>query len=295
MAQAWQTGFTLREGSMTGWIEKAGLVRKLAAWACAGMLAWAAPTLAKDGPIKVDVELVFTVDVSYSMDPEEQRLQRDGYVQAITSPEFLKALEAGAYGKIAVAYVQWASAFDQDMLVPWTLIDGPASARAFAEKLTEAPYRRARRTSISGAIDFAMKSFENNGFSGVRRVIDVSGDGTNNDGRPVERARDDAINEGVTINGLPLLIRPSNWGYVDIANLDEYYEDCVIGGPGAFVIPIKDREHFIKATKTKLIMEIAYPLPAIGDGTPSTMPAQQREPRVSCMVGENMWRDRWGR
>jgi hypothetical protein len=229
------------------------------------------------------------------MDPEEQRLQRDGYVQAITSPEFLKALEAGAYGKIAVAYVQWASAFDQDVLVPWTLIDGPAAARAFAEKLTEAPYRRARRTSISGAIDFSMKAFVNNGFDGVRRVIDVSGDGTNNDGRPVEQAREDALREGVTINGLPLLIRPSNWGYVDIANLDEYYEDCVIGGVGAFVIPIKDREHFVRATKTKLIMEIAYPLPPIGDGKPAIVPTQQREPRVSCMVGENMWRDRWGR
>ncbi len=281
---------------MTGWKAKAGLGGILGVMALAACL-WATTpaAVAKDGPVKVDVELVFAVDVSYSMDPEEQRLQRDGYVQAITSPEFLKALEAGAYGKIAVAYVQWASSFDQDVLVPWTLIDGPASARAFAEKLTEAPYRRARRTSISGAIDFSMKTFENNGFDGVRRVIDVSGDGTNNDGRPVEQARNDAIRAGVTINGLPLLIRPSNWGYVDIANLDEYYEDCVIGGVGAFMIPIKDRENFVRATKTKLIMEIAYPLPPIGDDKPATIPAQQREPRVSCMVGENMWRDRWGR
>jgi hypothetical protein len=267
----------------------------LAGWAVAFLLMVLVPSsFAKDGPVAVDVELVFAVDVSYSMDPEEQRLQRDGYVQALTSPEFLQALKSGAHGKIAVAYMQWASAFDQDVTVNWTVIDGPASARAFADKLAEAPYRRARRTSISGAIDSAMKMFENNGYNGMRRVIDVSGDGTNNDGRPVTLARDDAVQQGVTINGLPLLIRPSSWGYVDIANLDEYYEDCVIGGTGAFMIPIKDREHFVRATKTKLIMEIAE-LPRIEDGTRAIVPAQEREPRVSCTVGENMWRDRWGR
>ncbi len=259
---------------------------------CAALLS--GPIHAKDGPVKVDVELVLAVDVSYSMDPEEQRLQRDGYIQAITSQEFLKALQGGAYGKISVVYLQWASAYDQDILVSWTLIDGPASAKAFADKLAEAPYRRARRTSISGAIDASMKTFENNGYSGVRRVIAVSGDGTNNDGRPVTIARDDALREGVTINGLPLLIRPSNWGNVDIANLDEYYEDCVIGGAGAFMIPIKDRDNFIRATRTKLVMEIAD-LPVIEEGAAVIIPTQQREPRVSCMVGENMWRDRWGR
>ncbi len=250
---------------------------------------------AKDGPVTVDVELVLAVDVSYSMDPEEQRLQRDGYIQAITSPDFLKALQAGSYGKIAIAYMQWASAYDQDVLIPWTLIDGPASAKAFAEKLMEAPYRRARRTSISGAIDAAMKTFDKNGYNGVRRVIDVSGDGTNNDGRPVTIARDDAVREGVTINGLPLLIRPSSYSYGDIANLDEYYEDCVIGGTGAFMIPIKDRENFVRATKTKLIMEIAETTPVIDENASLILRTQQREPRVSCTVGENMWRDRWGR
>lgn len=286
---------------MRGWIDMAvrrrllGLTTLLAIAFGVAQFGIVQSAFSKDGPIKVDVELVLAVDVSYSMDPEEQRLQRDGYVQALTSPEFLKAVAAGAYGKIAIVYIQWASAFDQDILVPWTLMDGSASARAFADRLAEAPYRRARRTSLSGAIDFSMKAFENNGFHGVRRVIDISGDGTNNDGRPVTEARDDAVRQGVTINGLPLLIRPSNWGFVDIANLDEYFEDCVIGGVGAFVIPIKDREHFVRATKTKLIMEIAYPLPPIGDGAPLIVPVQQRQPRVSCMVGENLWRDRWGR
>ena len=262
---------------------------------CMSGLVSTAPAFAKGGAHKVDVELVLAVDISFSMDPEEQRLQRDGYVQAITSPEFLKALQAGSYGRIAVVYIQWASAFDQDVTVPWMVIDGAASAQAFAEKLTSAPYRRARRTSISGAIDSSMKMFENNGFEGIRRVIDVSGDGTNNDGRPVTLARDDATREGVTINGLPLLIRPSNWGYVDIANLDEYYEDCVIGGAGAFMIPIRDREHFVRATKTKLIMEIAGLTPYKHDGGAPFVRTEMREPRVSCTVGENMWRDRWNR
>ncbi len=270
--------------------------RRLALLACSLAIILGPSVLsAKDGPVTVDVELVLAVDVSYSMDPEEQRLQRDGYIQAITSPDFLKALQAGSYGKIAVAYMQWASAFDQDVLIPWTQIDGPASAKAFAEKLMEAPYRRARRTSISGAIDAAMKTFDKNGYNGVRRVIDVSGDGTNNDGRSVTLARDDAIREGVTINGLPLLIRPSSYGYGDIANLDEYYEDCVIGGMGAFMIPIKDRENFVRATKTKLIMEIAEITPPIDESASLILRTQQREPRVSCTVGENMWRDRWGR
>ena len=250
---------------------------------------------AKDGPVEVDVELVLAVDISYSMDPEEQRLQREGYAQALVSPGFIAAVRSGAYGKIVIAYLQWASQTDQDVLLPWTVIDGPESARMAAEKLSEAPYRRAQRTSISGAIDSAMALFEGNGFHGMRRVIDVSGDGANNSGRPVTIARDDAVRQGVTINGLPLLLRPSPWGFRDIANLDQYYEDCVIGGIGAFSIPIRDRKQFSEATRTKLILEIALApvLPPWKDEPIVTL-AQKREPRVNCMIGELLWRDRWG-
>lgn len=253
------------------------------------------PAWSKGGPVDVDVELVLAVDVSYSMDPEEQRLQREGYIRAITSPDFMKAIASGAYGKIAISYMQWASVADQDVLLPWTVIDGPESARAAADRLSEAPYRRARRTSVSGAIDRAMRMFENNGFNGMRRVIDVSGDGTNNSGRPVGEARDEAVRQGVTINGLPLLLRPSSWGFNDIANLDEYYEDCVIGGVGAFSIPIRDRDQFIEATRTKLVQEIAS-VPRIRIDVPKSelIPAQRRAPRVDCMVGESLWRERWG-
>lgn len=249
---------------------------------------------AKDGPVQVDVELVLAVDISYSMDPEEQRLQREGYIQAINSAPFLNAVKSGAYGRIAITYLQWASQQDQDTLLPWTMIDGPESARKIAEALSSAPYRRAQRTSISGAIDTAVKLFENNGYHGVRRVIDVSGDGTNNNGRPVTEARDDAVRQGITINGLPLLLRPSNWGFNDISNLDEYYEDCVIGGLGAFSIPIKDRAQFESATRTKLVLEIALAPQTPQAHTPLIHLAQQRQPRVNCLVGESLWRNRWG-
>ena len=268
---------------------------KLSALVLAGAVLLGLPAQAKDGATAVDVELVLAVDVSYSMDPEEQRIQRDGYVQALTSPQFLNALKSGTHQRIAVIYVQWASALDQDVLVPWTMIDSATAAQAFADKLTEAPYRRAQRALMSGAIDFAAQQFTNNGFNGERQVIDVSGDGTNNNGRPVTQARDAALQQGIVINGLPLLIRPSNYGYFnDIANLDEYYEDCVIGGPGAFSIPIKDRANFIEATRTKLVMEIASILPQPLFKNSAVIPAQAREPRVNCLVGESMWRNRWG-
>jgi hypothetical protein len=220
------------------------------------VLAPLASAQARNGPAEVDVELVFAVDISYSMDTEEQKLQREGYVQALRSEQFLNALKSGATGRIAVAYMQWASEYDQDVLAEWTLIDGPESASAFADKLARAPYRRAQRTSISGAIDAAARLFEDNGFNSMRQVIDVSGDGPNNSGRPVAAARDEAVARGVTINGLPLVgIRP----YVspaDIQELDIYYEDCVIGGFDAFMVPVRDTRSFVEATRTKLVREI---------------------------------------
>jgi len=269
-------------------------VSGLAICLAAAALIAPAPAFAKDGPTPVDVELVLAVDISYSMDPEEQRLQREGYIQAIKSTPFLNAIKSGAYGRIAVTYLQWASQQDQDILLPWTVIDGPETARQVAETLGGAPYRRAQRTSISPAIDTALKLFEGNGFHGVRRVIDVSGDGTNNNGRPVTEARDDAVRQGVTINGLPLLLRPSSWGFNDISNLDEYYEDCVIGGVGAFSIPIKERAQFESATRTKLVLEIASAPEQMKSQQSLVQLAQQRQSRVNCLVGESLWRNRWG-
>jgi hypothetical protein len=239
--------------------------------------------------LPVDVELVIAVDVSYSMDPEEQALQREGYILALTSKEFLQALREGANGKIAVTYFEWAGQFDQKILMPWRLIDGPEAADAVAAEIARAPYRRASRTSIAGALRFAKPLFDDSGFKGLRRVIDVSGDGTNNAGPLVVPMRDDVLAAGITINGLPIMLKRPYVGSLDIEDLDVYYEDCVIGGPGAFVIPIREREKFIEATRTKLVLEIA----GRQLQTP-VVPVSSQAPRISCTIGEKMWQERWG-
>ena len=250
-----------------------------------------APRLADRSPaaIPVDVELVLAVDVSYSMDPEEQALQREGYIAGITSRDFMQALRSGQHGKVAVTYFEWAGPYDQKIVVPWRLIDGPEAADAFANEIARAPYRRASRTSISGALNFAKPLFDGSGYRGSRRVIDVSGDGANNSGPFVTIVRDDVLAAGITINGLPIMLKRPNAFTMDIDNLDIYYEDCVIGGPGAFVIPIREREQFKEATRTKLVLEIAGPVPQRG-----LVPVQARAPRISCTIGEQMWRERWG-
>jgi hypothetical protein len=237
----------------------------------------------------VDIELVLAVDVSYSMDPDEQALQREGYATALTSPEFLDALRSGIHGKIAITYFEWAGVSDQKVLMPWRVIDGAASAAAVAAEISQAPYRRAYRTSISGALIFAPLLFDQNRNRGIRRVIDVSGDGANNQGPPVVPTRDEVLAKGITINGLPIMLKRPQPGSVDIENLDVYYEDCVIGGPGAFVVPIREREKFKEATRTKLVLEVA------GRGTePRVVPVANEVPRVSCTIGERLWQQRWG-
>jgi Protein of unknown function (DUF1194) len=240
--------------------------------------------------IPVDVELAIAVDVSYSMDPDEQKLQREGYVQALTSREFLHALHEGAHGKIAVTYFEWAGQFDQKIIMPWRLIDGPEAADAVAAEIASAPYRRASRTSISGGLLFGSKLFDTSGYRGTRRVIDVSGDGANNAGELIVPVRDGVLAQGITINGLPIMLKRPNPNTMDIEDLDIYYEDCVIGGPGAFVVPIHNTEQFIDATRTKLILEVAGHQPA-----PRVVPASADKPRISCTIGEQLWQNRWGR
>jgi hypothetical protein len=255
---------------------------------------WAAPGRPQfadkhPGARPVDVELVLAVDVSYSMDPDEQALQREGYATALTSKEFMQALREGANGKIAVTYVEWAGQYDQRVVVPWRLIEGPESADAVAAEIAAAPYRRASRTSISGGLRFARGLFENSGYRGVRRVIDVSGDGANNSGPLVAPMRDEVIAQGITINGLPIMLKRANPGTMDIKNLDVYYEDCVVGGPGAFVVPIRERAKFVEATRTKLVLEVAGRQPQA-----RVVPVSAQAPRVSCTIGETMWQERWG-
>ena len=152
----------------------------------------APPLAAKDAAASVDVELILAVDVSYSMDMDELAIQREGYAQAIVSKEFLQALKSLPNGKIAVTYFEWAASSDQKIIIPWRLIDGPETADAVASEIMKTPIRRASRTSISGAINFAMPLFDENPYRGLRRVIDISGDGPNNNGAPVTGARDAA-------------------------------------------------------------------------------------------------------
>jgi len=248
----------------------------LAGWT--GGFAPHAPLFAdnRPGSVVVDAELVIAVDVSNSMDPEEQALQREGYILGLTSREFLNALRSGINGKIAVTYFEWA--YDQRIVMPWRLIDGPETAEAVTREIAAAPYRRAPRTSIYGALQFAQPLFDTSGYHGLRRIIDVSGDGTNNYGPRVTLMRDQVVEAGITINGLPIMLKRPYGSGTDIANLDVYYEDCVIGGPGAFVIAIHEREQFKEATRTKLVLEIAGATPK-----PRAIPVQAtRPPRVYC-------------
>jgi hypothetical protein len=240
-------------------------------------------------PVDVDMELVLAVDVSYSMDPDEQALQREGYIVGLTSPEFLGALKQGAHGRIAITYVEWAGIADQKVVVPWRVIDGSETAKGFTDEIAAAPYRRAYRTSISGALLFASPLFEANQHHGSRRVVDVSGDGVNNQGPPVTVIRDELLAKNVTVNGLPIMLKRPLAASMDIENLDVYYEDCVIGGPGAFVVPIKEREKFKEATRTKLVLEVAGRTPPA-----RVMAVNSEAPRVSCLIGERMWQYRWG-
>jgi hypothetical protein len=244
----------------------------------------------KDAAATVDVELILAVDVSYSMDMDELAIQREGYAQAIISKEFLQALKAGPNGKIAVTYFEWAASSDQKIIIPWRMIDGPETADAVANEIMKTPIRRASRTSISGAIYFAMPLFDENPYHGLRRVIDISGDGPNNNGAPVTGARAAALEKGITINGLPIMVKEPSYSTMDIDNLDWYYEDCVIGGPGSFVVSIKDRDKFKEAIRAKLLLEVAGKTP---EHRP--VPVADKEPRVSCMIGEKIWQDRWGR
>jgi Protein of unknown function (DUF1194) len=249
----------------------------------------AAESADKQAP-SVDIELILAVDVSYSMDMDELAVQREGYAQAIVSKEFLQALKSLPNGKIAVTYFEWAASNDQKIIIPWRMIDGPETADAVADEIMKTPIRRASRTSISGAINFAMPLFDENPYRGLRRVIDISGDGPNNNGVPVTGARDAALAKGIVINGLPIMVKEPSYSTMDIDNLDFYYEDCVIGGPGSFVVAIKDREKFKEAIRAKLLLEVAGRTPER-----PMVPVAEKEPRVSCLIGEKIWQDRWGR
>jgi len=236
---------------------------------------------------QVDLELVLAVDISLSMDLEEQRLQRDGYIAAFRDPDIQRTIQSGGKGRIAVTYMEWAGPSSQTVVVPWMLVDSPAAAEAFAAQLERTQISRARMTSISAALEFSGKLLKENAFKGERQVIDVSGDGPNNSGKPVTPIRDALLAEGVIINGLPILLHEgATSGMFELSNLDAYYEQCVIGGQGAFVIPIRAKSEFSTAIRRKLMLEISGVALS-----PRIVPAQaRRADGIDCMIGEQQWR-----
>lgn len=244
-----------------------------------------APLLAQAGG-EVDVELVLAVDTSRSMDYDEVRVQREGYVAALRHKEFIDTVKAGLMGRIAISYFEWAGDVVPGSVIEWTVIETGEDALAFADRLEARAIDTQRRTSISAAIAQGATMLVSNAFHGTRQVIDVSGDGPNNFGNPVEPARNRAVEAGIVINGLALMLRPSGAP----GGLDKYYGDCVIGGPGSFVLPVHDLNDFSTAVRRKLVLEISgvTPEPTVrriaGEGSPS-----------DCLVGEKQWQDLFDR
>ncbi len=232
--------------------------------------------------VAVDLALVLAVDVSNSVDRSETALQRAGYVEALRHPDIWAAIGSGPLRRIALTYVEWAGPAEQRVVVPWRLVDGPEAAGAFADALADRPilFARGTGTSISAAIAYSVALFPESGFEATRQVIDLSGDGPNNRGGPVAAARDAGIAQGVTINGLPLMLRPSR----SYEAVDLYYRDCVIGGPGAFVLPVFDDRQLGQSIRRKLVLEIAARPPAGG------LINTQGEAATDCLIGERLRR-----
>ena len=208
----------------------------------------------------VDLELVLAVDISGSIDYAEALLQRQGYLKALVDPRVVRVITSGERRRIAITYMEWAGAHYQNVVAGWTVVRDAASARAFAEAVAGNPVTTERWTSISSAIEFALRLFETNPHRGTRRVIDISGDGKNNNGGILEPARARALKAGVVINGLPIMNdRPNPWGMPPPRDLDKYYFDRVIGGPGSFIVVARGFESFGDAVKAKLAQEIAGP------------------------------------
>lgn len=240
---------------------------------------------------QVDVELVLAVDVSLSMGQEELAIQRDGYAAALTDERVLQAIADGVHGRIAVSYFEWAGTTTHRIVVPWTIIATKEDAERVARQLSALPPASARRTSISSALEFGADMFAESPFQGMKRVIDVSGDGPNNQGPPVDLTRDAVLKQGIIINGLPLMTNGGMASAYDVASLDLYYNDCVIGGPGSFMIPVNDWVQFPEAVRRKLVLELAGYDPEAKTGKLPVIYAQARTP-YDCLVGEKLWRDR---
>lgn len=291
---------------------------RLLACLCALLAIAALPVRAQE-KVEIDLALAMAIDISGSIDPDEAKLQRQGYVTAFRDPAIVKAILAGPNGRIAVAYFEWSDAYLQKLLIDWTLLDSEAAIAAFADRLAEAPVSIARRTSISGAIRFAVPLFARLPYAPQRKVLDISGDGSNNDGGLVTDMREEALKQRIGINGLPIMNgRPNPFGFPAESDLDEYYLHCVTGGPRSFVEVAHDFEDFPRAVRKKLLQEVAdlgsrsdveIARIAIGDGVrlaqatkPRRASAEEDYTRFvrpgyepGCDIGEKRSREFWQR
>ena len=226
-----------------------------------GSLATPLATLAGALPVRadtlVDLQLVLAVDVSRSIDEVEAELQRRGYTEALTNRTVIDAILSGEHKRIALSYAEWAGTHYQVVVIDWTLIDSAAASHRFAEKLAEAPRTSQSWTAVGAALAFAARRFDVSGYESKRRVIDVSGDGRTNDGPPAEMVRDRLVPQGIVINGLPVMMNRTNFGRPPDTGLDKYYEENVIGGPGAFMISAANFDDFGRAVRNKLVREIS--------------------------------------
>ena len=235
---------------------------------------------------RVDLELIIAVDVSFSISEGEQDIQRRGYANAFSSGELVQAVTSGPHGRIAVIYFEWAGPDAQYRIVPWTVIDGPGSANDFAARLRKAPIRRGGETSIAQALLTASSFFPFSASPYTRRVIDISGDGPNNSGGRVEEARRSVLAKGITINGLPLIKGAGAPGAdVDMAR---YYKDCVIGGPGAFSLPVSSWQEFERTLTRKLVTEVAG-----ARAGPGRVILAAAEEKADCLAGEKSERENY--
>jgi len=263
----------MRDESATMFFSARAMAWSFVLTGCLFNAAWA-------GDIPVDLQLVLAVDMSSSMSLAERQVQRDGYIAALREPAVVDAIRAGPNGRIAVTYVEWADY--QIQAVPWTLVDGPETAEEIAERLSYLPFHREVTTSISGALAYSAGLFANSGFTSDRKAIDISGDGPNNAGLPVVPIRDAVVAAGVTINGLPIMLKAN--GTSEAIDLDAYFRDCVIGGPDAFSMPVSELDQLAKTIELKLLAEILVS----AKSAPRLLQISdiQSDRATDCMAGE---------
>jgi len=265
-------------------VDKIKAIPGLLACACLFLSALPSRVIAETSLIEVDLQLVLAADISFSISPDEQDIQRRGYVAAFRDPEVIRTITSGLRGRVAVTYLEWAGEESQAQVVPWSLVYDQASASAFADALERATINRKGRTSLSQALSVALGLFRQSPFVAERHAVDISSDGFNNNGPRVDRLRDALVYHGVTINGLPLMAGKDSGPESFLAT---YFEDCVIGGPGAFMMPVVRWEEFGQTLGRKLIMEIAGP-----EKTPATarlVRAADTGParaKMDCLFGE---------